>query len=378
MGDFFLKRTGLMIDAYFSATKIKWVLENNLDAKKKAQAGDLLFGTVDSWLLWKLTGQKIHRTDATNASRTMLYNIYKLEWDAEILKILGIPGEILPEVCHSAFSFGKTDPEITGGVAIPIAGVAGDQQAALFGQGCFSPGESKNTYGTGAFMLMYTGEKPSGERHNRLLTTLCANEQGKPAFAIEGSVFNCGSAVQWMRDQLGIITSASETEALAQSISSSQGVYFVPAFTGLGAPYWDMYARGAIVGLTRGAGKKELVRAALESMAYQTKDLFDCMCDFAKETPSALKVDGGAAANNFLMQFQSDLLHVDIDRPYNLETTAMGAAYLAGLSIGFWSKAADLKNLQVVEKRFSPRMRTEESAELYRGWKKAIKQVRCI
>ncbi|MFH1727603.1 MAG: glycerol kinase GlpK [Pseudomonadota bacterium] len=376
--DFFYNRTGLTIDAYFSGTKIKWIMENVKPAKKLAANGELLFGTIDTWILWNLTGRKIHATDMTNASRTLLFNIHKKCWDEELIKILNLPEDIFPRVCDSSFFYGETDEELTGGQKIPITGIAGDQQAALFGQCCFSEGDIKTSYGTGAFLVMYTGEKPKGEKDQNILTTLCCDPEGKVAYALEGSIFMCGAILQWLRDELGIIKDSADSEDIANSISDTKGVYFVPAFTGLGAPYWDMYARGAILGLTRGASKKEIVRAALESIAFQTKELLDSICDYSGFKAKSMKVDGGACANNFLMQFSSDILEIDMIRPNYLETTALGVAYLAGLNIKFWKNAEALKKLNEIETRFDPKMLKDKREELFKGWKAAVKKVRHV
>ncbi|MCL2360517.1 MAG: glycerol kinase GlpK [Defluviitaleaceae bacterium] len=357
-------KTGLKLDPYFSATKVKWLLDNIPDTKEK----DILFGTVDTWLIWKLTKGRVHATDHTNASRTMLYNIHNQEWDDEILTKLGIPVEILPNVVTSSGYVGETD--IFGG-SIPIAGIAGDQQAALFGQACFEPGQAKNTYGTGCFLLMNTGSTPVESKHG-LITTMAASCSEKIQYALEGSVFIGGAVVQWLRDELGLIKTAQETEKLAQSVADTGGVYLVPAFVGLGAPHWDAYARGTIVGLTRGAGKANIVRAALESMAYQTLDIVEAMAADAGSPLSALQVDGGASANNFLMQFQADMLKVPTVRPQVTETTALGAAYLAGLAVGYWQSTDEIKGNRVLEQVFMPQMDTQTRQGLIVGWKKAI------
>jgi glycerol kinase len=367
-------KTGLIIDAYFSGTKVKWILENVPGARERAARGELLFGTIDSWLIWKLTGGQVHVTDYSNASRTMLFNIHTLQWDEEILAEFGIPASMLPQACPSSQVYGQTEPSLFG-VEIPIAGAAGDQQAALFGQTCFAPGEAKNTYGTGCFMLMNTGDKAVTSQ-NGLLTTIAWGLGGKVEYALEGSIFIAGAAVQWLRDEMQLITRASETEEIAQSVPDTNGVYLVPAFVGLGAPYWDQYARGTVVGLTRGAGRAHLVRAALESMCYQTRDVLSAMqADSAIEL-SALKVDGGAVANNFLMQFQSDLLNVPVDRPAVNETTALGAAYLAGLAVGFWSSQEELRQKWAVNRRFAPTMEAGVRESLYKGWKKSVERSR--
>ena len=361
-------KTGLKLDAYFSATKVKWLLENTPGAKEKAEKGDLLFGTIDTWLTWKLTKGTTHVTDHTNASRTMLYNIHTCEWDGEILAKLGIPACILPKVVQSSGHVANTD--VFGG-SIPIAGIAGDQQAALFGQACFKPGQAKNTYGTGCFLLMNTGRQPVESRHG-LITTMAASYDGKIQYALEGSVFIGGAVMQWLRDELGMISHAAESEAIAESVTDNNGVYLVPAFVGLGAPYWDAYARGTIVGLTRGANRAHIVRAALESMAYQTFEIMEAMAADAHTPLDALQVDGGASANNFLMQFQADVLGVKTVRPKVTETTALGAAYLAGLAVGYWRSTDDIANNRALEREFTPQMAADAQAELVAGWKKAV------
>ncbi len=366
-------KTGLPIDPYFSATKIHWILNNVPEAKEKALRGELLFGTVDTWLIWNLTGGKAHVTDVTNASRTMLYNIRELKWDKDILDILQIPSNILPQVKDSSGIIGYSDKKFFG-TEIPIAGIAGDQQAALFGQACFEPGMAKNTYGTGCFILMNTGQKIY-QSNNGLISTIAYGLNGTVNYALEGSVFIAGAAIKWLRDGLGIIKSAAETEAMALSVPSSEGVYFVPAFSGLGAPYWDMYARGAIVGLTQGVNKNHIVRATLESLAYQTKDVFEAMEQDSGLKLKTLYVDGGASANNFLMQFQADILGVDVYRPSNVETTAMGAALLAALATGFINMD-QISELKSIERIFKPQISGDEREILYNGWKKAIKMVR--
>ncbi|QNO14630.1 glycerol kinase GlpK [Alkalicella caledoniensis] len=367
--------TGLVVDAYFSGTKVKWILDNVEGAREKAENGDLIFGNIDTWLIWNLTRGKVHVTDYSNASRTMLYNIKELKWDEKILAELGIPASMLPEVKPSSEVYGHTDVETFGGAEIPIAGAAGDQQAALFGQACFSPGMAKNTYGTGCFMLMNTGEKfvPS---NNGLLTTLAWGVDGKVEYALEGSIFVAGASVQWLRDELKIIRDAQDSEYLATKVKDSNGVYVVPAFVGLGAPYWDMYARGTIVGLTRGAKAEHLVRATLESIAYQTRDVLEAMQEDSGITLQALKVDGGAVANNFLMQFQSDILGVQVDRPEVTETTALGAAYLAGLAVGFWKSRDEISNKWIVDRSFNASMEEEGKEKLYSGWKRAVERSR--
>lgn len=363
--------TGLVVDAYFSGTKVKWILDNVKGAREKAEKGELLFGNIDTWLIWNLTRGKVHVTDYSNASRTMLYNIKELKWDEKILAELNIPAAMLPEVKPSSTVYGYTDSQTFGGAEIPIAGAAGDQQAALFGQACFEPGMAKNTYGTGCFMLMNTGEKfvPS---NNGLLTTLAWGADGKVEYALEGSIFVAGASVQWLRDELKIIRDAQETEYLATKVEDSNGVYMVPAFVGMGAPYWDMYARGTIVGLTRGAKAEHLIRATLESIAYQTRDVLEAMQEDSGIDLQTLKVDGGAVANNFLMQFQSDILGVEVDRPEVTETTALGAAYLAGLAVGFWESKEEIAKKWKVERQFAPAMEEENKEKLYKGWKKAV------
>lgn len=373
LGDYIRDNTGLVVDAYFSGTKVKWILDNVEGAREKAEKGELLFGNIDTWLIWNLTRGKVHVTDYSNASRTMLYNIKDLQWDEKILKELEIPKSMLPEVKPSSFVYGHTDHETFGGADIPIAGAAGDQQAALFGQACFEPGMAKNTYGTGCFMLMNTGDKfvPS---KNGLLTTLAWGVDGKVEYALEGSIFVAGASVQWLRDELKIIRDAGETEYLATKVKDNNGVYMVPAFVGMGAPYWDMYARGAVVGLTRGAKAEHLVRATLESIAYQTRDVLEAMQEDSGINLQALKVDGGAVANNFLMQFQSDILDVKVDRPEITETTALGAAYLAGLAVGYWTDKSEIANKWSVDRSFTPEMDEVQRGKLYKGWKRAVER----
>lgn len=371
--DYVRENTGLVIDAYFSGTKIAWILDNVEGAREKAKNGDLLFGTIDTWLIWKLTGGKVHATDYSNASRTMAYNIKTLEWDQRMVyDELKIPRSMLPEVRSSSGDFGMTDPDLLGGVSIPIRGVAGDQQAALFGQACFEPGMAKNTYGTGCFMLMNTGTTPI-QSNNGLLTTIAWGLDGKVEYALEGSVFIAGAAVQWLRDGLKLIDSAPDSEYFAGKAEGTDGVYVVPAFAGLGAPYWDMYARGAIFGLTRGTEKSHIVRATLESLAYQTRDVLDAMQADAGTQLLALRVDGGACANNLLMQFQSDILGVKVQRPKVIETTALGAAYLAGIATGFWKKG-DIAQNWAIDRTFEAEMGENTRADLYKGWKKAVKR----
>lgn len=367
------ENTGLVLDAYFSGTKIKWILDNVEGAREAAEKGDLLFGTVDTWLIWKLTNGKSHYTDYTNASRTMIYNIKDLCWDEKLLKELNIPKSMLPEVKDSSGTFGYANLGGKGGHRVPICGVAGDQQAALFGQACFEKGEAKNTYGTGCFMLMNTGEKMISSK-NGLLTTIAIGLDGKVQYALEGSIFVAGAAVQWLRDELKLISDSKDTEYFASKVKDNGGVYFVPAFVGLGTPYWDMYARGAIVGLTRGANKNHIIRATLESIAYQTKDVLEAMQEDSGIELKALKVDGGASANNFLMQFQSDIIGKTVERPSIVETTALGAAYLAGLAVGFWESKEEIKTNWCLEKNFSPMMSSEERLIKHNKWKKAVKR----
>ncbi len=364
------QKTGLVLDAYFSATKIRWILENVEGAREKAEAGDLLFGTVETWLIWKLTKGRVHVTDISNASRTMLFNIYTLQWDEEILDKLGIPASMLPTVVDSSFVYGSTDASFFGG-EIPIAGAAGDQQAALFGQACFTRGEVKNTYGTGGFLLMNTGDEPVHSK-NGLVTTIAWGLDGRVTYALEGSIFVSGAAVQWLRDEMHLIDSAPDTEWIAQRVPDSNGCYVVPAFTGLGAPYWDPYARGCIVGLTRGVNKYHIVRATLESLAYQTYDVLAAMEEDSGICLSGLKVDGGASANNFLMQVQSDIIGQNVYRPSCIETTAMGAAYLAGLAVGYWEGTEEIHANWRTEHVFSPQMDEKERTKKLKGWKKAV------
>ncbi len=365
------ENTGLVVDAYFSATKLKWILDNVEGARERAEAGDLLFGTVDTWLIWNLTKGKAHVTDYSNASRTMLFNIHTLDWDAKILEHLGIPAAMLPQVRPSSEVYGHTAPDTFGGAEIPIAGAAGDQQAALFGQACFQPGMAKNTYGTGCFMLMNTGERAVPSKAG-LLTTIAWGMEGRVEYALEGSIFIAGAAVQWLRDELKLIRDAQDSEYLATKVPDSNGVYVVPAFVGLGAPYWDMYARGAILGLTRGAKAEHIIRATLESIAYQVRDVLEAMQDDAGIELQLLKVDGGAVANNFLMQFQADILDVPVERPQVIETTALGAAYLAGLAVGFWQSREEIAANWQVERRFEGSMSRQEREALYAGWKRAV------
>ena len=368
------ENTGLVIDAYFSGTKIKWILDNVKGVREKARQGNILFGTVDTWLIWNLTGGKYHITDYSNASRTMIYNIKSLQWDEKITDILNIPPEILPEVRQSSEVYGNTASELFG-CEIPISGIAGDQQAALFGQLCFQEGMVKNTYGTGCFMLMNTGEKIVTS-NNGLITTIAWGLNGKVEYALEGSVFVAGAAIQWLRDEMKIIHDSADSEYFASKVADTKGVYVVPAFTGLGAPYWDMYARGAIMGLTRGAGRNHIIRATLESIAYQTKDIIEAMIDDSGINLTVLKVDGGASANNFLMQFQSDILNVNIERPDITETTALGAAYLAGLAAGFWKSKGEVIQNWNMNRKFTPAMNNDERDKLYDGWQKAVGRIR--
>jgi len=370
--DLIREKTGLVLDAYFSGTKIKWILDNVEGAREKAEKGELLFGTIDTWLIWNLSGGRVHVTDYSNASRTLLYNIYELKWDDEILEILNIPKSMLPEVKESSCIYGYTATDVIGG-EIPISGIAGDQQAALFGQGCFEKGMAKNTYGTGCFMLMNTGEKPVKSKKG-LLTTIAWGVDGKVEYALEGSIFMAGAVVQWLRDELRMIRTAADSEEYATAVEDSNGVYLVPAFVGMGAPYWDMYARGTIVGLTRGAKKEHIIRAALESIAYQTMDVLKAMEEDSKVNLQQLRVDGGASANNFLMQFQADILNVDVYRPKVIETTALGAAYLAGLAVGFWRDKEEIINNWSVDKKFKPNMEDEKREKLIKGWHRAVKR----
>jgi glycerol kinase len=368
------RKTGLVIDAYFSASKIRWILDHTPGAKARAQAGDLLFGTVDSWLVWKLTGGAAHVTDISNASRTMLMNLTSGAWDDELLAIFDVPRSMLPRIVPSSFNCGQARADVLG-AEIPIAGIAGDQQAAMFGQACFDHGSSKNTYGTGCFALMHTGGHAPASEHN-LVATRAASTSDAPQYAVEGSVFIAGAAVQWVRDRLGLISTAAESEPLAESVPDSGGVYFVPAFVGLGAPHWDPAARGMISGITAGATRAHIVRATLESIAYQTRELIDAMQADSGEELRELRVDGGASANNFLMQFQADILGRPIVRPGDIETTALGAAYLAGLATGFFSGAAELREFWQAERTFEPRISTDQRDVLYDGWKKAVERCR--
>jgi len=369
--DSFRQKTGLIIDAYFSGTKLKWILDNVEGVRERAEAGELLFGTVETWLIWKLTKGRVHVTDYSNASRTMLFNIQELKWDQDILKELNIPECMLPEAKPSSFVYGESDSQFFGG-PIPIGGAAGDQQSALFGQTCFTAGEAKNTYGTGCFLLMNTGEKPVYSK-NGLVTTIAWGLDGKVNYALEGSIFVAGAAIQWLRDEMKLVDSSQDSEYMAKKVKDTNGCYVVPAFTGLGAPHWDQYARGTIVGITRGVNKYHIIRATLESLAFQVNDVISAMQADSGITLSTLKVDGGASANNFLMQFQSDIMGAPVHRPVCVETTAMGAAYLAGLAVGYWeSKEAVVKNWQI-DKVFQPDMAEAERTELVNGWNKAVK-----
>lgn len=371
MAEFFRSKTGLVLDAYFSATKLRWLLDNAAGARERAEKGELLFGTVDSWIIWKLTGGKVHVTDYSNASRTMLFNIHTLKWDEEILRVLKIPQHILPEVKPSSHVYGYTDSKLFGR-EVPIAGAGGDQQCALFGQTCFERGEVKNTYGTGGFMLMNTGTVPVNS-HNGLVTTIAWGVDDKVEYALEGSIFVAGAAVQWLRDELGLIRDAAESEVLAKSVPDANGCYVVPAFVGLGAPYWDQYARGAIVGLTRGVNRNHIVRATLESIAYQVNDVLTAMQEDSGMPITSLRVDGGACDNDFLMQFQADILNTSVVRPYCIETTAMGAAYLAGLAVGYWRSKEEILANHVIAAEFKPQMGQAKRESLLQGWHNAVK-----
>ncbi len=373
--DWIQNKTGLVVDAYFSATKIQWLLNSYPEFKQQAKAGKLVFGTIDSWLIWNLTAGQSHLTDHTNASRTMLYNIEEHNWDQELLDYFDIPKEILPKIKNSSDNFGNTHSTIFSGAEIPITGVAGDQQAALFGQGCTQAGEVKNTYGTGCFMLMHTGNKKTISKRG-LLTTIACDSAGKPAYALEGSVFIAGAAVQWLRDQLQIIEHAADTEQIANNLSDTQGVYFVPAFTGLGVPHWDMDARGEITGLTRGSGKNEIIRATLESIAYQTNDVLQIMQQDSNVKFTAMKVDGGACSNTFLMQFQADILNIKLTRPANIESTSLGAILLAGIGANIWQQTNLPQKLQKTDRQFTPLMTNEHRDILIKGWNKAVAKVK--
>ena len=369
--DLFREKTGLIIDAYFSGTKIKWILDNVPGAREKAERGDLLFGTVETWLIWKLTKGRVHVTDYSNACRTLLFNIIDLKWDKEILDILGIPECMLPEVKPSSCVYGEADPSYFGG-PIPIAGAAGDQQSALFGQTCFLPGEAKNTYGTGGFLLMNTGDTPVFSK-NGLVTTIAWGIDGKVTYALAGSIFVAGAAIQWLRDEMKLIDSSADSEYMASKVKDTNGCYVVPAFTGLGAPYWDQYARGTIVGITRGVNKYHVIRATLESLAYQVNDVLKAMEADCGMKLKSLKVDGGASANNFLMQVQSDLIDAPVKRPSCIETTAMGAAYLAGLAVGYWENKEDVIRNWEVDRVFEPELAAEDREKKIKGWKKAVR-----
>lgn len=368
----FRDKTGLVVDAYFSGTKVKWILDHVEGAREKAKKGELLFGTMDTWVIWKLSGGKAHVTDYSNASRTLMYNIYDLEWDDELLEYLDVPKSMLPEVKPSSEVYAHTVPVHFFGEEVPIAGAAGDQQSALFGQACYEPGMAKNTYGTGSFMLMNTGEKGIKSK-NGLLTTLAWGIDGKVEYALEGSIFVTGSAVQWLRDGLKIIGNAAETEGLAKDLESNDGVYLVPAFVGLGAPYWDSNVRGALFGITRGTNREQVARATLESICYQTKDVYLSMNDDSGITLKTLRVDGGAVKNRFLMQFQSDILGVPVEVPTVQETTALGAAYLAGLAVGFWKDRAEIAKQWAIEDTYHPKMDDADRDKLYAGWQTAVK-----
>lgn len=364
--------TGLVIDAYFSATKIAWILDHVPGARQRAEAGELLFGTVDTWIIWKLTNGKVHVTDYTNASRTMLFNINSLEWDLKLLKLLNIPRSMLPEARPSSGYFGSLN---LSGTEIPISGIAGDQQAALYGQNCFDQGSAKNTYGTGCFLLMNTGDKICQSK-NGMLSTIAASQKGKIRYALEGSVFTAGAVIQWLRDELHLITESSDSEYFARKVSDSGGVYMVPAFTGLGAPHWDMYARGALVGLSRGSNKNHIIRACLESIAYQSRDLLEAIQSDTGVPLDSLRVDGGASANNFLMQFQADILGCEVRRPKIRETTALGAALLAGLSVGMWKDEEEIRQGWTLDRAYIPLIGEEQRQKLIRGWNKAVERAK--
>ena len=373
MSEYIKNTTGLVIDSYFSATKIAWILDNVEGVRQKAEKGQVLFGTVDTWLIWNLTRGQVHATDYSNASRTMLYDIHKLDWDDTLLKTLNIPQSMLPEVRPSSTRYGTTDARTFGGAEIPIAGVAGDQQAALFGQGCFRKGMAKNTYGTGSFILMNTGSEPISSQTG-LITTIAWGLNDTVEYALEGSIFITGAAVQWLRDEMKVIHDARDSEYFAGKVADSGGVYVIPAFAGLGAPYWDMYARGAIIGMTRGTNMNHIIRATLESLAYQVRDVSECMAQDSGIEMHELKADGGASANNFIMQFQADLLNVPVIRPRIIETTARGAAFLAGLAVGFWQDLNDIQEHAEINRVFEPAMDSEKRDELYRGWKRAVQR----
>ncbi len=369
--EMFRKKTGLIIDAYFAGTKIKWILDNVEGARERAERGELLFGTVETWLIWKLTKGAVHVTDYSNASRTLLFNINTLEWDKEILDILEIPESMLPRALPSSYVYGQADPSFLGG-AIPIGGAAGDQQSALFGQTCFRSGDAKNTYGTGCFLLMNTGEKPVFSE-NGLVTTIAWGLDGKVYYALEGSIFVAGAAIQWLRDEMRLIDSAMDSEYMAKKVDDTNGCYVVPAFTGLGAPHWDQYARGTIVGLTRGVNKYHIIRATLESLAYQVNDVLNAMEADSEISLSALKVDGGASANDFLMQTQADIINAPVKRPRCIETTAMGAAYLAGLAVGYWKDKEEVVKNWAMDREFTPQIEDEARIKKIKGWEKAVK-----
>lgn len=366
------ENTGLVLDPYFSGTKIKWILDNVEGAREDAEAGKLLFGTVDTWLVWKMTQGRVHVTDYTNASRTMLFNINNLSWDQKLLDELGIPASMMPEVKRSSEVYGQTNIGGKGGTRIPIAGIAGDQQAALYGQMCVEAGQAKNTYGTGCFLLMNTGQEKVTSTHG-LLTTLACGPNGEPAYALEGAVFMGGASIQWLRDEMKLLADAKDSEYFATKVDSSNGVYVVPAFTGLGAPYWDAWARGTIVGLTRGISSNHIIRATLEGIAYQTRDVLDAMQADSNINLASLRVDGGAVANNFLMQFQSDVLDTEVHRPKVTEVTALGAAYLAGLAVGYWNSIDELKDKAELDRTFLPHHDEEKRNRRYKGWKRAVK-----
>ncbi|CAK1893365.1 MULTISPECIES: glycerol kinase GlpK [Vibrio] len=370
--DYVRDNTGLVLDPYFSGTKVKWILDNVEGAREDAEAGKLLFGTVDTWLVWKMTQGRVHVTDYTNASRTMLFNINDLCWDQKLLDEMGIPSSMMPEVKRSSEVYGQTNLGGKGGTRIPIAGIAGDQQAALYGQMCVEAGQAKNTYGTGCFLLMNTGQEKVTSK-NGLLTTLACGPKGEPAYALEGAVFMGGASIQWLRDEMKLLAGAEDSEYFATKVDSSNGVYVVPAFTGLGAPYWDAYARGTIVGLTRGVNSNHIIRATLEGIAYQTRDVLDAMQADSGIKLAKLRVDGGAVANNFLMQFQSDVLDTEVHRPEVTEVTALGAAYLAGLAVGFWDSIDELQDKAVLNRTFMPHHDEEKRNRRYKGWKRAIK-----
>ncbi len=374
LDDVIQEKTGLVIDAYFSGTKIKWILDKIPGLRQRAQKGEILAGTIDTWLIWKLSGGKAHVTDATNASRTMLYNIYLDDWDEDLLELFDIPRCMLPSVLSSSEVYCKTDEEICG-FSIPIASAIGDQQAALFGQGCFEKGNVKNTYGTGCFILMNTGTKPVISK-NKLLTTVALSLNGEIQFALEGSIFMGGATIKWLRDELELISSAPELDRMAESVENANGAYLVPAFTGLGAPYWDMYARGTLVGLTRGVKKAHICRAVVEAICYQVRDVLDCMIQDSGQKITRLNVDGGASVSDVILQFQSDIVNTEIRRPQNIETTALGAAFLAGLAVGFWKSKDDIIAHQKIDKDFIPTMADSKRTELYNGWKRAVERSR--